>query len=1135
MSIRVALHHKTEYLYDRPVTLSPQIVRLRPAPHCRTSIVSYSLKIQPEKQFLNWQQDPYSNYLARLVFTEETRKFTVEVDMVADMVAINPFDFFIDQDAQEIPFVYEPKLAKELHPFLEMQESGPLLTEYAESVRRHGLRSIDFLVELNQKLQSDIRYIIRLEPGIQSCEETLSRRSGSCRDSAQLLVQVLRRLGMAARFVSGYLIQLTADQPSLDGPSGPEKDFTDLHAWAEVYLPGAGWVGLDPTSGLLAGEGHIPLACSAEPVNAAPITGAFSFAKTGDYDELSTDFQVSMKVTRIAETPRVTKPYTDHQWNEIETLGHSIDEHLELGDVRLTMGGEPTFVGIDDRDADEWNTTALGPHKKWCASTLVRRLRDRFAPGGLLHFGQGKWYPGESLPRWAYACYWRNDGIPIWNDPTLVAANAHNYGYTADDAKKFIETVVSRLEVNLQHVLPGYEDTWYYLWKERCLPANVDPLDNKLENKEDRERLAKVFDQGLKKVIGYTIPLRYEEGPGDGKWSSGRWFLRREHLFLIPGDSPMGFRLPLDSLPFEPKDHRHTIYEVDPWAPRGALPSKAHLNLMYSPPSRNGQAVKTGEFFDGIIRTALCVEPRDGQLHVFLPPLERIEHYLELVAAVEMTAKTLHMPVLIEGYPPPFDPRILNLKVTPDPGVIEVNIQPARNWSELVHNTTALYEEARQSRLGAEKFMLDGRHVGTGGGNHIVLGGPTPADSPILRRPDLLRSLVVYWQNHPSLSFLFSGMFVGPTSQAPRVDEARNDSLYELDLAFQRIPNHGPTSPWLVDRLLRNLLIDVTGNTHRTEWCIDKLFSPDSATGRLGLVEFRSFEMPPHQRMSLVQQLLMRAMVARFWDRPYRQQMVRWGTELHDRFMLPHFVAQDFRDVLEEMRQEGFGLRDEWFAPHFEFRFPKFGSLAKAGIQLEVRSAIEPWHVLGEEAVAGGTARYVDSSVERVQVKIQGMTEGRHVLTCNGRTVPLFPTGTNGEFIAGVRYRAWQPPHCLHPTIGVHSPLAFDVVDTWMKRSLCGCTYHVSHPGGRAHDRFPVNANEAEGRRISRFFTHGHTPGPMAILPEERHPECPFTLDLRHEPPRPIAPADPPPPVDRMKLRGGLRIPADLTEPMLIP
>ncbi|MBV8555190.1 MAG: transglutaminase family protein [Planctomycetaceae bacterium] len=1117
MSIRVALNHKTEYDYDRPVSLTPQVVRLRPAPHCRTPIVGYSLKVHPRGHFINWQQDPYSNYLARLVFPEPTREFRVEVDVIAELSVINPFDFFLESTAERYPFEYEPVLARELNPYLEKEPAGPRLRALVEELRRGDIRTVDYLVEINRRLSHDVKYLIRMEPGIQTCEETLAQGSGSCRDTGWLLVQILRHLGLAARFVSGYLIQLKPDVKPLDGPSGVEQDFTDLHAWTEVYVPGAGWIGLDPTSGLLAGEGHIPLACAADPLSASPISGSFFWTKDRareQDDRCEPEFHFHMTLTRIHEDPRVTKPYTEDQWRAIVDLGHRIDERLRAGDVRLTMGGEPTFVSVDDMDGAEWNTTALGPAKRVQAGLLLTRLRDRFAPGGMLHHGQGKWYPGESLPRWVLSCHWRRDGIPVWEDPALIADESINYGYRHQEARRFSRVLAERLGVDPAHSMPGYEDVWYYLWRERRLPVNVDPKRSELEDPEGRRRLHKVFERGLDHVVGYALPLRRDRSTDEPLWASGPWVLRTEHLFLIPGDSPMGYRLPLDSIPWASPGEIEPVLERDPFAPRESLAPREALSRqprIVVPPSgpwpgrpreleESPTPYAVGQSAAGVVRTALCVEPRDGRLYIFMPPLGLLEDYLELVAAVEDTARELHLPVLMEGYLPPRDHRMNHLSVTPDPGVIEVNLHPAQGWDELVEQTTTLYEEARQARLGTEKFMIDGRHSGTGGGNHVVIGGPTPADSPILRRPDLLRSLVAYWNNHPSLSYLFSGLFVGPTSQAPRVDEGRDDSLDEMEIAFRQIPDHGGCPPWIVDRVFRDLLVDVTGNTHRAEFCIDKLYSPETAGGRQGLVEMRAFEMPPHSRMSLVQQLLIRSLIARFWEQPYESRLVRWGTELHDRFMLPHFVRQDFEDVIVELRESGLPLQHEWFEPHFEFRFPCFGRVDYRGVELQLRQAIEPWHVLGEENAPGSTVRYVDSSVERLELKVDGMTDARHVVTCNGRRVPLHPTGTNGEFVAGIRFRAWQPPSCLHPTIPVHAPLVFDLVDTWMGRSSGGFTYHVSHPGGRAFDTFPVNAYEAESRRTSRFVPFGHTPGPMEAPIDERNPKAPFTLDLRRSP-----------------------------------
>lgn len=1100
MSIRVAIHHKTDYLFDRLVSLAPHQIRLRPAPHTRTPLHHYSLNVGPADHFINWQQDPFGNFIARYVFTEKTRKLSIEVDMVAEMVTINPFDFFVEKYADEFPFAYPSQLRKELTPYFETTESGPQLTEWLAGVSREPKHIVYFLVDLNAQLQKEIGYVIRMEPGVQSCEQTLQLAKGSCRDSAWLLVQILRHLGLAARFVSGYLVQLAPDQKSLDGPSGPEQDFTDLHAWTEVFVPGAGWVGLDPTSGLFAGEGHIPLACTPDPVSAAPVTGTT--------DECEVKFHFENKVTRIHEDPRVTKPYSDQQWSAVMALGEAVDRELKDNDVRLTMGGEPTFVSIDDMDGAEWNTAALGDHKRERAEVLLRRLHERFAPSGLLHHGQGKWYPGEPLPRWALSCYWRSDGEPLWRDSSLIADPTHSGKADSAAAKNFTRELARRLGVTEDNARAGYEDGLYYLWKEGTLPENVDVLDSKLSDPMERTRLRRLFDQGLEQVVGYALPMAWDALKE--RWVSNPWRFKRDHMFLLPGDSAMGLRLPLDALLWEPKQQRQTLLARDPFAPKEVLPTDfgevhARYASLVDPEQHQAglqaQGVadaaerKSGDF----VRTALCVEPRNGTLFVFLPPLTHLLHWLDLVAAIEATASALGQPIALEGYEAPPDERLQRFQVTPDPGVIEFNIHPAHDWQQLVSNTCILYQEARQARLSTEKFMLDGRHSGTGGGNHVTLGGATPEDSPILRRPQILSSLIRYWQNHPSLSYLFSGLFIGPTSQAPRVDEARDDSLYELEVALQQMPAGEVPTPWLVDRVLRNLLVDVTGNTHRAEFCIDKLYSPDSASGRLGLVEFRGFEMPPHERMSLVQMLLLRSLIARFWREPYEQKPVHWGTELHDRFMLPHYVERDMEDVVDDLRRWGYPLDAAWFAPFQEFRFPRHGTIQVDDIELELRFAIEPWHVLGEEVTAQGTARFVDSSVERLQVRVRGLTDSRHVVTCNGRRAPLRCTGVRGEYVAGVRYKAWNPPSGLHPTIPVQAPLVFDIVDTWSNRSLGGCTYHVSHPGGRHDETFPVNAYEAESRRLARFWPIGHTPGPMDAPPEEPHGDHPHTLDLRYQ------------------------------------
>ncbi|MFF2553272.1 transglutaminase family protein [Nocardia sp. NPDC058058] len=1309
MGIRVSLEHRTTYTFDRPVRIHPHVVRLRPAPHTRTAIQSYSMHVTPAEHWVNWQQDAFGNFLARLVFPEPAQELSITIGLIADMDVVNPFDFFVEEAAEHYPFTYIPALAADLEAYLRPVDEGESGSGPGKAVldwvARHrpddGPRTIEFLIGLNQALCQDVRYTIRLEPGVQTPDHTLETGLGSCRDSAWLLVSILREYGLAARFVSGYLIQLAQDVPSLDGPSGPPADFTDLHAWTEVYLPGAGWIGLDPTSGLFAGEGHIPLAATPHPVSSAPITGAT--------DPVQATLDFTNTVHRIHEDPRVTLPYSDIQWERIAATGAAVDARMHAAGIDLTLGGEPTFVSLDDQTGPEWTTDADGPRKRERAADLAQRLRRVHAPRGLTQYRQGKWYPGEPLPRWEIALLWRTDGEPLWTHPELLAdpwlsppiaqlnqvahrsgtrttdeqirasraneerraallgeqrrarqanealgapivptplhlrpdplapqpdntvpappgtdpdgalaahsadaspgidsaapqrdsaakppaeadpesaesvpsgsgdrdvpddgsadldagngarhpatdsdtvqrgsteapragagtfesgagradpaagngaphsaANAHRDSMLehdggevvrsassaddgVDDARDLIAHVVAGLGLPRSQVRAAYEDPLLRMAAHAALPSG-DPVDREddLAPERDsalarRELLARL-DSGVGAPAAYVLSL-YRRADEAG-WASADWRLRRGRIILTEGDSPAGLRLPLGSVSWQAPPARP---EADPFAPR--------LPLAVDEPSA------VVESADRAPITALVAEIRDDRLYVFLPPVTEFGAFCDLVRRVEEAALAIGRPVVLEGYGPPVDDRLQSLSITPDPGVIEVNVQPTTSFAEQSTLLENLYEQARLARLSTESFDVDGTDRGTGGGNHITLGGATPARSPMLRRPDLLVSMLRYWQRHPALSYLFSGRFIGPTSQAPRADEGRVEALYEMEIAFAEIarlsrdstsgvggaggharyddgvlsgsqgaiPRENAAAPWVVDRALRHLLTDLTGNTHRAEFCIDKLYSPDSTRGRLGLVELRGFEMPPHFRMAMVQSLLVRALVLRFWEQPYTAPLIRHGANLHGRYLLPHFLAADIADVVADLRSHGIEFDISWLEPFSEFRFPRFGTVVLGDVEMELRGAIEPWNTLGEQTTAAGTARYVDSSVERMQVRVTGADRGRYVVTCNGFPIPLMAAGKADVQVGGVRYRAWQPPESLHPTITVDAPLTFDVVDLETGLSRGGCTYHVAHPGGMFYAGPPVNAMVAQSRRNRRFEPAGHTSGPVDI------------------------------------------------------
>ncbi len=1141
--MRLLVQHRSHYAYPRPAALGPHVVRLRPANHTRARVESYRLAIAGEHH-LHWQQDPHGNHVARVTFKVAQRvpSFELLVELALDIKPVNPFDFLVDARCRELPFSYPDGLAAELAPFRSVDDPafgvGARARAFLDELPRKG-KVVDVIVALNQQVAAAVAYVIREEAGVWTPEETLAHGRGSCRDSAVLLVAALRSRGLAARFVSGYLIQLADEGMIPDQPRGVAKDVVDLHAWAEVFLPGAGWIGLDATSGLFTGEGHVPLCATASPALAAPIEGSSDV--TADRVEFGTS------ILRLGHEPRPTAPYTEAVWTSLLDAADRADAVLDAAAITLTSGGEPTFTSREDPAEPEWNGEALGAGKSRQGQALAAALRDQLAPGAAVLERMGKHYPGEPLPRWSLDIIGRRDGVPVWPQRALGGAA------TAETARRLVETIAR--ELGLPPTLapaPAYEDPFQVVQDEAALPVGVDPRHAGLDDPDERRRLARTLDRGAGTPVGWVLPLARAT---DGAWRSESWTFRREHLFLVPGDSPAGLRLPLASLgpglptpppldpsldpthPFDPRVAADVDVDADPdalaiadvddrepepppdaapaerarWVLRRAHrqlridasdPNRARIQLeapqaLTSSPPDSTATPPTALAGGAGIRTALVVEPRLGALHVFLPPVRRFADWLDLVAAIDRARAATGLDTRLEGYPPPPAPVQLRFAVTPDPGVLEVNLPPTARGRDHAALLETVFDVALASGLQSEKYLLDGRLAGSGGGHHITLGGPTPLGSPFLIRPDLLASLITFVQHHPCMSYLFTGLFVGPTSQAPRVDEARHDALYELELALDRAHGAGPTPAWLVDGLFRNLLCDVAGSTHRAELSIDKLYDPQTPYGRQGLVELRAFEMPPHPRLAAAQVLLARALIAAFTQAPCRGALVRWGQGLHDRFLLPWFLERDLDDVLAFLAGRELGMPTDAFRPFLELRCPLVGTIDAGDVRVEVRNAIEPWPVLGEEVGGGGTSRYVDSSLERLEVRATGMVPERHRVLVNGAVLPMRATSAADIHVAGVRFRAWCPPHSLQPHLGVHHPVRFDVVDTWASRSLGAGAYHVWHPEGRGFRSPPLTRFEASARRSQRFTHDGPTPYPVRPRETRPHPDQPYTLDLR--------------------------------------